>query len=50
MIVITKTTEVDAIVSFLEGQVTFFISTLNSLRNWIAFWKNSIFISFIPLF
>ena len=34
MITKTMTTTVEAIVSFLEGQLTFFSSTLASRRNW----------------
>jgi len=37
MTTIMMTTTVEAAVSFLEGQVTFFSSTLTSRRNWTLF-------------
>jgi len=43
MIVVNKTTAVDAMISFLVGQVTFFISTLTSLRNWTILFHIAIY-------
>ena len=42
---VIKTTEVEAIVSFLEGQVTFFNSTRTSRKNCLEVCKNSLIFS-----